>query len=347
MKRLFLHAGHFKTGTTALQVALAECRPALSAAGFLYPDLGGFYPHQHGDKLTARKPEREAEVVAGWREIAAALRQRPEHSIILSGETASHFSRAHFAAFQDAFEGFETILVFALRHWAGFLPSRWQQSVRSDADGLSFSAVVERLRDDFPLSINGDISLPLQRAHGALNRLAPVAYATQEALPRVLNALDLPADLQSRILAAAKRDNQSSPFLDREFLRMCNLVHAEHFGLQVDHHYRMAIDASVPAKRTWRRAQSFMQSDAPSARELKTIICAARIDAPMTHWASLFEAWTQQVNARLEVIGLAPMPEDWGRDEFERSFAYTELQLADLPETLRRDCIEALLAAPA
>lgn len=42
MTKVILHVGTHKTGTTSIQAALAASRPALQAAGILYPDVSPF-----------------------------------------------------------------------------------------------------------------------------------------------------------------------------------------------------------------------------------------------------------------------------------------------------------------
>jgi hypothetical protein len=46
MKKLIIHPGFHKTGTTSLQQALASSRESLMKEGFYYPKIGGGAQHR-------------------------------------------------------------------------------------------------------------------------------------------------------------------------------------------------------------------------------------------------------------------------------------------------------------
>jgi hypothetical protein len=344
LKRLFLHAGHLKTATTSAQHALAAHREQLSAHGILYPDFGAPLPHQHGALLTDWENGRPVRQQSAWMAYAEVWRRAPEHSIILSAETVTNFSRADFALLRECFAGFDIRLVFTLRHWAGFSPSRWQQYVRR-GDGLSLPAMLTQLDADFDLSIDGDISLPLRRAHGILNSMTAVPYAAGDALRPLFGALEIPADLGEQIVASVRRENESMQFLPRECIRLYNVIYNAERGFRDDAQYRGSIHMSIfSAPRRMRRL--LFRSQAPSAQTLRSILNEARQNAPRRTWASLFDRWTQQLNENLRTLALAPMPEHWGRDELDKEIAFTEINLNDLPTNCLKGCRAAILRQP-
>lgn len=140
MARVVLHVGSHKTGSTAIQHALAENRALLASHGLIYPFLQHSEPAHHGlmtrwnPDLAQYRPKDGAE--AAWRDIARRHARSPG-TLVLSSE---EFSRAHgahatdFAWIRDALAEFESIdVVCLLRDQISFVQSAYLQHCKKVA----------------------------------------------------------------------------------------------------------------------------------------------------------------------------------------------------------------------
>lgn len=130
---VLLHIGVHKTGTTALQAALADARPELVDLGVLYP---GVRPAQHRAALAAIGKS------WGWRNQGATMRAKSNFDEVVretvdwSGRTvisSEHFCEADDAAAQrivDALGGDRVHVVITVRALGRLLPSSWQQYLK-------------------------------------------------------------------------------------------------------------------------------------------------------------------------------------------------------------------------
>ena len=136
MTPLFLHVGLAKTGTTYLQGLLAENRPALRAAGFLYPFVrpeGMFHAavEIRGDHA---RWGLDPELIAGtWEALLAKGREFDGATVIsheiLAGATPGEISRLPL-------DGFDVQLVVTARDLSRQVPAHWQEAVKN---GQTFS----------------------------------------------------------------------------------------------------------------------------------------------------------------------------------------------------------------
>ena len=130
---VLLHIGVHKTGTTALQAALADARADLAEHGVRYP---GQAPAHHSAALAAiGKPwgwrGRGAKVrdITHFETLVAEARQWPGRTIVSS----EHFCEADDAAaarIVDAFGRERLHVVVTVRSLARLLPSSWQQYLK-------------------------------------------------------------------------------------------------------------------------------------------------------------------------------------------------------------------------
>jgi hypothetical protein len=337
LKRLILHAGQHKTASTSAQTTLAANRQLLREAGFLYPGYPGPIPYQHSHKLVLWRPDVREELLTFWRREAQRFRNAPQHTFILSGETAGSFGREDFVAFREAFADFDTTLVVAVRHWAGYAPSRWQEHVRW-GDGFTLPGMFDLLRANFDASIDGDFALTLKRAAGVFDNVAMPLYTVADALPTLLRAFSLPDALIGEVLSTTKRANPSQPFAVIEMQRLCNLILSDHRGWAIDRNFRFSVDplSGGGAFAQHNMQEAFIASGLPAAVRLRELVESARMEAPKRRWAALFAEWSARMNASLGAVGLPPTPPDWGADELDGAVVYTELGLGDVPPDLAR-----------
>lgn len=134
MARAVLHIGTHKTGTTAVQNALAHNRRLLWRHRIVYPEIGQGQPAHHGlaakwnPSLVGFEPRGGAE--AAWQSLARD-HARGDATLLLSSE---ELSRVHgpgavdLAFVRDALSGFERIdVVCVLREQVSFIQSAYLQ----------------------------------------------------------------------------------------------------------------------------------------------------------------------------------------------------------------------------
>ncbi|MBV9484986.1 MAG: hypothetical protein JO246_02910 [Frankiaceae bacterium] len=129
---LLLHIGPHKTGTTAIQQAMANARPALRRHGVVYPGDGG----QHrmpalaitGTRgVVGLRPPRIAEWDLLIKDVVAARRRR----VVVSAEAFVEADDATAQRIVADLGGERVRVVITLRPLAKILPSAWQQMVRN------------------------------------------------------------------------------------------------------------------------------------------------------------------------------------------------------------------------
>ena len=157
--KVYLHTGAGKTGTSAIQVALARLRPQLAAAGILYP--AGF--KGSGDKAeqaavssgnafvlgglvnaNKRRPGHDTAAVMAW--LADCVRAAAGRDLLFSSE-AMQSPRAPEAAELCAFftgAGYEVTVIHYVRHALDQAIAGYQQNLKR---GLIGSGEREKLQD--------------------------------------------------------------------------------------------------------------------------------------------------------------------------------------------------------
>ncbi len=341
-KRVFLHGGHFKTGTTSAQKALAAHRPLLAQHGFLYPEPAiAWFPWQHGVMLAVRNPERRTESLAELRALLQAFRAGPAHTLILSAEMLSSYREEEFAYFRELLADFDSTFVLTMRHWSGFLRSRWLQNIRN-GDTRAYPAFVRAIAEHFERTADGDFSLVLHRARAATPRLLVNYYHAAHVNQALFALFGLPPDLSMRLLSGQQAENVSAGFLQHEMQRIANDVVAAHTGGDGGKEFRDTVDFSN-ALLLGTRIEAFMAERSNACRDLEALIERARqatnlaaLRAPVAHW-------TDYLSTRLAALGLPAPPPDWGAEEIQTSTAFTTLSADDLPEALRASLLERML----
>jgi hypothetical protein len=87
MKRIFLHAGQPKTGTTAIQYFLGQNREELTRLGYLFPREGLSHIHNHGPLVSDIRGEPASPQHRGSaRRLARTLQENPLPNAVISAE---------------------------------------------------------------------------------------------------------------------------------------------------------------------------------------------------------------------------------------------------------------------
>lgn len=133
MQPLYLHVGLAKTGTTYLQRLLADNRPRLREAGFVYPFVrpeGQF----HAAVEVRGVHERwglTAERVAGTWDAQASAARAAGGTAIVSHEILAGATETQIDAAVARLDGFDLHVVVTARDLARQVPAHWQESVKN------------------------------------------------------------------------------------------------------------------------------------------------------------------------------------------------------------------------
>lgn len=120
-RRVILHVGAMKTGTSFVQSVLATHREALAAAGVGYPSGS---PHAVLDLLKLpRQPQRNRE---RWQALAAT-----DGDLLVSMEFLSFAQERQVAAALEPFAGDRVEVVVSVRDQLGAIPAQWQTYCRN------------------------------------------------------------------------------------------------------------------------------------------------------------------------------------------------------------------------
>jgi hypothetical protein len=122
-RRLVLHAGPHKTGTTALQAAFAREAARLSEAGVLYPATGRQGTGHHALAEACRTGET---ALLG----ALAREARGADTVLVSSENFAHLDADALARLRAALPAAEVVSVYVLRRLAALWPSHWREMIK-------------------------------------------------------------------------------------------------------------------------------------------------------------------------------------------------------------------------
>lgn len=130
VKRAFVHIGRGKTGTTAIQRALAANRILLAELGFTYP--GSTRNH---NPIVGELPDG-----AGAASIAAEVRAAPGHGLI----SAEGLQNLPAAKVREWLLGLDVQIIVYLRDQAEVIASAYQQAVKAELETGAFEDFVIR-----------------------------------------------------------------------------------------------------------------------------------------------------------------------------------------------------------
>jgi len=133
-KRLVVHAGFFKTGTTALQTSFAHHREDLLSHNILYPKLGATGQHRAAWALSGRHwgwENQGGQVTprSVWENTIKELNAYPE-TALLSSEFLAELLPEHIESMERDIKADTTTIVFTLRPLVKMLASQYQQSLK-------------------------------------------------------------------------------------------------------------------------------------------------------------------------------------------------------------------------
>ena len=213
--RLFLHIGHMKTGTTAFQRLLAGNRGALEAGGFFYPAGGPRIAWQHGELLA------DAVRCGDTQPLQRLLAPRDgADTLILSGETLANVpTGAGRALCRWLAARCDLHVLYAVREWQHYLPSRYRQNLRL-GDGWTFPEFIRASRTHFCTNPDHNYRLNIDEYRANDWQLHVLEYGP-ELIERLATLIGIPAGLLPDDLP---RQNVADSFETAERERLINVA---------------------------------------------------------------------------------------------------------------------------
>ncbi|MFO7534656.1 MAG: hypothetical protein R6X19_03065 [Kiritimatiellia bacterium] len=220
-RRLYIHIGHPKTGTTSIQTFLLENRDALRAEGILVPRAGVLEGAHHGLSrnwyaIRSREDRSEIEIQSLRREAEAA----PCPVVVLSSEAFIQEQPARFASLFSP--SCEVFIIYYIRRQDLVAESDYAQRVRSyiKMEVQPARAILPVLVPHY-LRILARYGARFDRAHLLVRPFEKTAFHGGSLLSDFLTLIG--AD-PSRHPAADRRRNTSFTHTYLEFKRACNLL---------------------------------------------------------------------------------------------------------------------------
>ena len=134
MKKLIIHPGFHKTGTTALQQALSEVRAELSQANFNYPRIAGTAHHRAARSVIEKtwgwknRGGRSADPIE-WKKLERKLSSN-NGTAIVSSEFFSEANQMQLANLAKRLDGADIQVIFTWRPLPFMLASSYQQYLK-------------------------------------------------------------------------------------------------------------------------------------------------------------------------------------------------------------------------
>jgi len=130
--RVLLHVGVHKTGSTALQAALADARPELKPLGVIYP--GSANAHHNAARAVAERTfgfgdQAQLPQPRQWRQLCRSIRRHRGRAIV-SSEFFGQMAPKNIAKVVDGLGGTRVHVLIVVRPLTELLPSSWQQYLK-------------------------------------------------------------------------------------------------------------------------------------------------------------------------------------------------------------------------
>ena len=295
VKRIYLHIGLHKTGTTYLQNIMRANRDGLGAQGFFFP--GG--PDTPLVQMLAvwdllgrrRRRDRDQRISGQWRSMTDSVTADPHPVALLSEEHFSLATAAQAGRAVSSFPDHEVHVVVTARDLGRILVSAWQEDVKHDQTWTweEFVAAVRDprrrgtkpargfwLRQDLPAILETWASVvPPERIH--VVTVPSSGGDPQELLKRFASVVGFDAGLLTR---EPKWDNQTLGIAGTEVVRRLNALLGHRLN---ERQYNRVVNATI-------------------VRALSRTRGSARLGLPASELAWV-RAWAEEATARVEAGG--------------------------------------------
>jgi hypothetical protein len=155
-KKLYLHIGYHKTGTSAIQRGLNENRHRLKRYGYYYPETG-----KEGNKQLFSYGD-----IAMMRQLRAEMDAAAQPNIIMSNEWFSKNTAEEIGVLGNYLTGIDPYIVVYLRRQDEYFQAWWTQHAKTGAFVKPFVEWIESFKPSMQVVAGGD-----EEAISALGKL--------------------------------------------------------------------------------------------------------------------------------------------------------------------------------
>ncbi len=133
-KRVFIHIGAPKTGTTYLQYVLKQNRGAMKKAGVLYPRVAGGDAHHTAMwdlRRTWERREFGSDIRGHWDDAVRKAANWKGHTVVFSSELFVYANKATAKRAVSAFGDAEVHVIYTARDLVRQAPAVWQERIKN------------------------------------------------------------------------------------------------------------------------------------------------------------------------------------------------------------------------
>lgn len=220
MKKLYLHIGPHKTGSTYIQKILYENRHELKICGLYYPDnlIGPQWGHH---KLVEAIKKRDDDTVS-------AFLKTLEQCSIISSENFENLNEEEVTYFFSKVGNmFEVEVIFVKRAYSNLLISNWQEDIKHGSDVAWPGFLLNNLLRPFKSLILNQVSTVKLWDRFCQNTNIIVYENSSDLVDSVLNLTNIKFD---RSYSSKARINASLNLNDVELIRILNSLYIKDHG---------------------------------------------------------------------------------------------------------------------
>lgn len=148
MKKLFLHIGPPKTGTSTIQDFLYHNRNNLRNFGYLYPQTGIKFSGQHNLAQIIIKSELAKPNAGTWKEFHSEIENANFENIIISSEFFSMANKKQIEILKSELKFYEVTIIIYLRRQDLRLESQYTEAVKKGRCAIDILSFVEKRRNE-------------------------------------------------------------------------------------------------------------------------------------------------------------------------------------------------------
>lgn len=225
MKKLYIHIGPHKTGSTYIQKALHDNASLLNECNLLYPlELIG--PQWGHHKLVESIRNRDEETVLDF---FSSI----DKDCLISSENFENLNKEDIEFFVlNTQNKFELEVIFVKRSFSDLIISNWQESVKHGSDEPWSSFVLSHILQPFSSVILNQLeTVNLWKGYAKYLHILNYDHIKDEGEDLVDKLIELTHIEISESLATKNRINASLNYVDVEIIRILNSLYIKENGI--------------------------------------------------------------------------------------------------------------------